>query len=78
MTTEGRHMGVNTTDAAGAAGAADLSEFLRREVAELLGTGPQAVAPTVALRDLGVDSLGVTRLAAALSGRLGRPVPAWV
>ncbi|MFD4483095.1 SDR family NAD(P)-dependent oxidoreductase [Streptomyces sp. NPDC058471] len=78
MTTEGRHMGVNTTDAAGAAGAADLSEFLRREVAELLGTGPQAVAPTVALRDLGIDSLGVTRLAAALSGRLGRPVPAWV
>ncbi|MFC9652986.1 SDR family NAD(P)-dependent oxidoreductase [Streptomyces sp. NPDC056937] len=70
-------MGMKTTGAAPAPGTADLVEFLRDAVGELLGTGPESVPATVALRDLGVDSPGTTRLAAALAQRLGRPVPAW-
>ncbi|MFC8394637.1 SDR family oxidoreductase [Streptomyces sp. NPDC057238] len=64
-------MGVNATEAV----AADIAEFLRDAVADLLGTRAEAVPVTVALRDLGVDSSGVTRLAGALSERLGRAVP---
>ncbi|WP_060903312.1 acyl carrier protein, partial [Streptomyces europaeiscabiei] len=58
--------------------AADIAEFLRDAVADLLGTQAEAVPVTVALRDLGVDSSGVTRLAGALSERLGRAVPGWL
>ncbi|QNP67903.1 type I polyketide synthase [Streptomyces genisteinicus] len=67
-------MGVYATESA----AADLAEFLRAAVAELLGTPADAVDVSVALRDLGVDSSGVTRLAGLVSERLGRTVPAWL
>ncbi|MET9819718.1 SDR family NAD(P)-dependent oxidoreductase [Streptomyces sp. NPDC006355] len=70
-------MRVKTTGTATTADTVDTGKLLREAVAELLGTAPEAVPATVALRDLGVDSLGVTRLAAALTERLGRPVPAW-
>ncbi|GAA1918537.1 hypothetical protein GCM10009837_49730 [Streptomyces durmitorensis] len=56
----------------------DIAEFLRDAVADLLGTPADAVPASVALRDLGVDSAGVTQLAGALSRRLGRPVPGWL
>ncbi|WUL47039.1 SDR family NAD(P)-dependent oxidoreductase [Streptomyces canus] len=66
-----------TTGMAVETGAAGIAAFLRGAVAELLGVTPDRVPATVALRDLGVDSLGATRLADDLSKRLGRPVPAW-
>ncbi|RZQ63967.1 type I polyketide synthase [Amycolatopsis suaedae] len=50
---------------------------VRGAVAEVLGIAADAVPAGVPLRELGVDSAGLTRLAADLSAGLGRDVPAW-
>ncbi|MCX2731058.1 acyltransferase domain-containing protein [Saccharopolyspora sp. NFXS83] len=50
---------------------------IRGVVAQVLGIGTDAVPTGVPLRELGVDSAGLTRLAADLSAELGRDVPAW-
>ncbi|WP_216216682.1 type I polyketide synthase [Amycolatopsis aidingensis] len=58
-------------------GPVDIIGYLRSAVARLAGMPPDAVATGVPLRELGVDSAGMTRLATDISDRLGRPVPAW-
>ncbi|MFI9764840.1 SDR family NAD(P)-dependent oxidoreductase [Streptomyces sp. NPDC051963] len=58
--------------------AQDITAFLRSTVAELLDVTPESVDPGRPLRDLGVDSAGVTTLVAALSRHLGEHVPTWV
>ncbi|WHT16646.1 SDR family oxidoreductase [Crossiella sp. CA-258035] len=50
---------------------------MRSAAAALLGTPADALPVQVALRELGADSAGLTRLTQELSRRLGRPVPAW-
>lgn len=53
----------------------DVGTFLRGVVAGRLGVPASSVPGTAALRDLGLDSLDLVDVAAALSARLGREVP---
>ncbi|MBN0049014.1 SDR family NAD(P)-dependent oxidoreductase [Streptomyces actuosus] len=56
---------------------AALEELVRAHVAVVLDhTGPQDVEPTRSFRELGFDSLTAVELRNALSGSLGRPLPA--
>ncbi|MFG2115180.1 type I polyketide synthase [Streptomyces sp. NPDC048718] len=59
--------------AAGSA-TADLLALVRGEVAAVLGRAPESVEPTVALRDLGMDSLTATVLRERLSAATGLPL----
>ena len=51
-----------------------LEDWLRAEVAKLVGLPIGAVHPKRPLAELGLDSSGLVALAAALEARLGRPV----
>ncbi|MER6359235.1 type I polyketide synthase, partial [Streptomyces sp. NPDC001634] len=56
---------------------AAFEELVRAHVAVVLNhTGPQDVEPTRSFRELGFDSLTAVELRNALSGALGRPLPA--
>ncbi|OLF06430.1 type I polyketide synthase, partial [Actinophytocola xanthii] len=55
----------------GASDSRAFTDVVRAAVAEVLGVAADAVSPTAPLREAGVDSAGMVRLAAALS------VPAW-
>ncbi|MEU7306145.1 type I polyketide synthase, partial [Streptomyces sp. NPDC007206] len=56
---------------------AAFEELVRAHVAVVLNhTGPQDVEPTRSFRELGFDSLTAVELRNALSGSLGRPLPA--
>ncbi|MGG2463974.1 type I polyketide synthase [Streptomyces sp. RGM 3693] len=52
----------------------DLLTLVRSEVAAMLGCAPQAVEPSTALRDLGMDSLTATVLRERLSAVTGLPL----
>ncbi|MCP9210402.1 type I polyketide synthase [Streptomyces cucumeris] len=52
----------------------DLLTLVRREAAAVLGCTPQAVEPSTALRDLGMDSLTATVLRERLSAVTGLPL----
>ncbi|MEW2134234.1 type I polyketide synthase [Streptomyces sp. NPDC005435] len=54
--------------------AGELLALVRSEVAALLGCGAEAVEPTTALRDLGMDSLTATVLRERLSDATGLPL----
>jgi len=54
----------------------ELQAWLRAQVAELLEISAEAVDPSERLRDLGMTSALSAELVAALSTRLGRPIPA--
>ncbi|WP_460444049.1 acyltransferase domain-containing protein, partial [Amycolatopsis cihanbeyliensis] len=58
-------------------GPTDTIGYLRAAVSRLAGMAPDTVPAGVPLRELGVDSAGMTRLAEDLSAWLGRPVPGW-
>ncbi|MFJ5779718.1 SDR family NAD(P)-dependent oxidoreductase [Streptomyces sp. NPDC093094] len=58
--------------------AEDVTAFLRTSVAALLEVTPESVDTGRPLRDLGLDSMRIVSLVAALSQHLGRPVPGWV
>ncbi|MEU0580184.1 beta-ketoacyl synthase N-terminal-like domain-containing protein, partial [Streptomyces griseoincarnatus] len=69
---------VNSGTGQDAASAEDITAFLRTSVAELLEVTPESVDTSRPLRDLGLDSMRIVSLIAALSQHLGRPVPSWV
>ncbi|MEU9443028.1 beta-ketoacyl synthase N-terminal-like domain-containing protein, partial [Streptomyces sp. NPDC048304] len=56
----------------------DVVAFLRATVAELLDVTPESVETGRPLRDLGLDSVRIMSVVAALSQHLARPVPGWV
>ncbi|MFI0982693.1 SDR family NAD(P)-dependent oxidoreductase [Streptomyces sp. NPDC021093] len=68
---------LNDGTAAPLADAEDIAGFLREAVAEALGVRPASLAADRPLRDLGLDSVRLTALVAALSQRLDRAVPSW-
>ncbi|MGW4690240.1 SDR family NAD(P)-dependent oxidoreductase, partial [Streptomyces sp. NPDC004244] len=68
----------NSDVAAPLPGAEDIADFLRDSVATALGIRPESVDAGRPLRDLGLDSLKIMSLVAALSQHLERPVPSWV
>ncbi|MET9499279.1 beta-ketoacyl synthase N-terminal-like domain-containing protein, partial [Streptomyces sp. NPDC006552] len=69
---------VTTGEDQAATTTADLTAFLRTSVAELLDIRPDAVDADRPLRDLGLDSVRLMALVAALARHLERPVPSWV
>lgn len=69
---------VNNGDGRVPATAEDITALVRTAVAELLDVRPETVGTDRPLRDLGLDSVRITSLMAALSERLGHPVPSWV
>ncbi|MEG8279756.1 SDR family NAD(P)-dependent oxidoreductase, partial [Streptomyces sp. AHA2] len=58
--------------------AEDVTAFLRTSVAALLDVTPESVDTGRPLRDLGLDSMRIVSLVAALAQHLARPVPGWV
>ncbi|MFB6714056.1 SDR family NAD(P)-dependent oxidoreductase, partial [Streptomyces sp. NPDC056358] len=68
---------LNSGVAAPLPGAEDIAGFLRDIVAAALDVRPETVDADRPLRDLGLDSVQITSLVAALSEHLGRPVPGW-
>ncbi|MGW3991345.1 acyl carrier protein, partial [Streptomyces sp. NPDC004830] len=58
--------------------AEDVTAFLRTSVAALLDVTPESVDTGRPLRDLGLDSMRIVSLVAALAQHLGRPVPGGV
>ncbi|MEV5107868.1 SDR family NAD(P)-dependent oxidoreductase, partial [Streptomyces massasporeus] len=69
---------VNSGTGQEATSAEDITAFLRTSVADLLDVTPESVDTGRPLRDLGLDSMRIVSLVAALSQHLGRPVPSWV
>ncbi|WP_133116502.1 type I polyketide synthase [Amycolatopsis antarctica] len=59
------------------AGPRECLEGVRDAVATVLGVEPDSVAVHVPLRELGIDSVGLTRLTAAIGERLDAEVPSW-
>ncbi|MFG3510697.1 SDR family NAD(P)-dependent oxidoreductase [Streptomyces sp. NPDC047821] len=68
----------NSGVAAPLPGAEDIADFLRDAVAAALDVRPETVDTGRPLRDLGLDSLKIMSVVAALSEHLERPVPSWV
>ncbi|MFJ7415708.1 SDR family NAD(P)-dependent oxidoreductase, partial [Streptomyces sp. NPDC098077] len=69
---------VNSGTGREATSAEDITAFLRTAAAALLDVTPESVDTGRPLRDLGLDSMRIMSLVAALSQHLGRPVPSWV
>ncbi|MER5886562.1 SDR family NAD(P)-dependent oxidoreductase [Streptomyces sp. NPDC001941] len=71
------HAQVNSAGAPAPTTGEDVVAFLRAAAAQLLGVRPDAVAADRPLRELGLDSVRIVSLVAALSEHLGRQVPGW-
>ncbi|MBQ1076239.1 SDR family NAD(P)-dependent oxidoreductase, partial [Micromonospora sp. C31] len=52
-----------------------VTAHLRRTIARLTGVDPASIRPDRPLREIGLDSAGVTTVLASLGDLLGRPVP---